>query len=80
MSISASIHIGDDETEVFIEADYDKGERGCHTMRNGDPGWPEIPPSIEITGIRDKAGMEIELDARDMKRGEEAIWEALEDE
>lgn len=31
---------------VRVDFDIDPGERGCHTQRNGDPGWPEIPAHI----------------------------------
>lgn len=32
-----------------IHFDYKKGDPGCHTRRNGDPGWPPTPESVTIT-------------------------------
>ena len=38
--------------KLVICFDYDKGDPGCHTQRNGDPGWPEEPESVEITDVQ----------------------------
>jgi hypothetical protein len=42
------------EGEVVVvegEVDYTiiPGCRGCRTMRNGDPGWPDDPPEVEFS-------------------------------
>lgn len=33
--------------EVEITFDYSPGDRGCHTMSNGDPGWPASGPDCD---------------------------------
>jgi hypothetical protein len=35
-----------------VEFNYSPGRPGCHTLRNGDPGYPEEPAEIEILGIK----------------------------
>ncbi len=41
-----------DLAKLVICFDYDKGDPGCHTQRNGDPGWPSEPESVEITDVQ----------------------------
>ena len=41
-----------ERAKLVICFDYDKGDPGCHTQRNGDPGWPEVDPSVEITDVQ----------------------------
>ena len=38
--------------ELVIEYEFDKGEKGRHTLDNGDAGYPPTPPSVEITSIK----------------------------
>jgi hypothetical protein len=38
--------------ELRVEFDYDPGESGVHTLPNGDPGYPDVPPSLEITDVQ----------------------------
>jgi hypothetical protein len=38
--------------ELRVEFDYAPGESGVHTLPNGDPGYPEVSPSIEITDVQ----------------------------
>jgi len=40
------------DVDVLISFDFEKGEKGCQTKLNGDPGWPEIPPTVYISRIR----------------------------
>ena len=35
-----------------VEFDYSPGRPGCHTQRNGDPGWPDEPEEFNITDMR----------------------------
>jgi hypothetical protein len=37
--------------KTLIVFDFDKAEQGCHTRRNGDPGWPSIPAQAYINRI-----------------------------
>jgi hypothetical protein len=39
------------DIDVVIWFNFEAGERGCHTRRNGDPGWPEVPPAIYINRV-----------------------------
>lgn len=32
--------------------DYSPAQPGCHTQRNGDPGWPDEPEEITITDVQ----------------------------
>ena len=36
--------------EVFFE--YTPEDPGCHTMRNGDPGWPGSDSELEILDVK----------------------------
>ena len=36
---------------AVITFDFEKGEAGCQTRRNGDPGWPSIPAQAYINRI-----------------------------
>lgn len=43
---------GDDvETVYKITCAISPGDPGCHTMANGDPGWPSTGPEVEILKI-----------------------------
>ena len=42
----------DDDYELEITGDYSLREPGCHTQKNGDPGWPEEPESFEISEVK----------------------------
>lgn len=46
--------IGDDDVRVVVN--YIPGDPGCHTMRNGDPGWPPTDPEIEVVAVRKPDG------------------------
>jgi hypothetical protein len=35
-----------------VEFGYTPGSPGCHTQRNGDPGWPADPAEYEFLAIR----------------------------
>lgn len=41
-------------TEVMYDVvvEVTKGDPGCHTMKNGDPGWPASGPESEIIAIQ----------------------------
>jgi hypothetical protein len=34
--------------EGTVEYTVTPGVKGCHTQRNGDPGWPDDPPECEL--------------------------------
>jgi len=40
-----------EEWELEIDFDYSPGEKGVHTLSNGDPGWPEVPSDVDINSI-----------------------------
>lgn len=44
-----SLRTGDVECEVCF--DYSPGRPGVHTLRNGDPGYPDDPAELEITAV-----------------------------
>ena len=47
----------DDEGESWVvDIDYTviPGSPGCHTLPNGDPGYPEDPATVELTAYRVK--------------------------
>lgn len=46
---TTTVVLGD--LDVLVEYEYDAGERGCHTLPNGDPGWPEIPPTVMLVSL-----------------------------
>lgn len=39
------------EIELEIDASCTPGDPGCHTLRNGDPGYPPEPPEAEILKV-----------------------------
>lgn len=42
----------DVETIYDVTCFLTKGDPGCHTMRNGDPGWPPSPAECDIESIK----------------------------
>jgi hypothetical protein len=67
---------GDEEIELLITGTFYKGDKGCRTMANGDPGWPPTPAEWEVTATHQ--GVEIELTEKELEKAEEALWEAAE--
>ena len=47
--MTVSIKIGD--ITLDVEGYYDPGAPGLWTYPNGDPGYPDTPPSFEISSI-----------------------------
>ena len=45
------------ETVYVIECGLTKGDPGCHTMKNGDPGWPPSDPECEIEMVMLNGGV-----------------------
>lgn len=39
------------EIELEIDASCSPGDPGCHTLRNGDPGYPPEPPEAELIKV-----------------------------
>lgn len=37
--------------QVDFDYDYLKGDPGCRTLPNGDPGWPPSPPEITLNAV-----------------------------
>lgn len=70
-------HDGDD-LNLIVNYTYWKGDPGCHTQRNGDPGWPPEPAAIEIEMVTDADNLaEVTLSAKELERLEEMIMESL---
>ena len=52
------------DAEVMVIFTYHKGQEGKMYLRNGDPGYPSEPPSVEIhevyfTGMCEGCGQQI---------------------
>jgi hypothetical protein len=41
-----------DDEEWTVDYDYSPGRPGVHTLRNGDPGYPDDPPELWINVVR----------------------------
>jgi hypothetical protein len=39
------------DVPVLLEADYEKGDPGRHTLSNGDPGYPPTPASTSVYAV-----------------------------
>jgi hypothetical protein len=48
-----------DGHKLLVSYDHTPGDPGCHTMRNGDPGWPSSPAECDLTAVVDEAGNDI---------------------
>jgi hypothetical protein len=60
-NIKTTVMLNDEqetEVKVTVEYDYTEGRPAVYTLKNGDPGYPEEPEELEITGIYDAAGTE----------------------
>jgi hypothetical protein len=75
------------DAKLVICFDYDKGDPGCHTQRNGDPGWPPEPEACEVTDVRVwkrtdgqwvDTGVSLGEDVTDNKRMEALCFEHIE--
>lgn len=38
--------------DLQVDYCYSPGRPGCHTLPNGDPGYPEELPEVEISAVR----------------------------
>ena len=47
--------------EIDLDCTYVAGDPGCHTMRNGDPGWPPSPAEVKIVDAR-YLGKKVKID------------------
>jgi len=47
---AARINLGGQE--LLVDYDYSPPQAGVHTLRNGDPGWPDEPEEFYVTKIR----------------------------
>lgn len=45
-----------EEIEVTVYYNYSPGQKGCMHLRNGDPGYPDEPPEVEIEKVVDAKG------------------------
>ena len=45
------VHWDEGEAEYTAHFDYSPGRPGVHTLRNGDPGYPDDPPELELTDL-----------------------------
>jgi hypothetical protein len=42
-----------EHVELTAHYDYYPGRPGVHTLRNGDPGFPDDPPELEVDYLDD---------------------------
>lgn len=70
-----------EEIEAEVVCTYYPGQKGCWYQRNGDPGWPDEPPEVEIEEVR-RADREPtsarDLTDKEVERVEEAVFDAVE--
>jgi hypothetical protein len=74
---TCSVWIGDEEWTAHFH--YSPGRPGCHTQRNGDPGWPADPPEIEVDCVKHADGtvfMFEQMPERDRDMIEQACLDA----
>lgn len=65
--------VAGNDVEYDIECGLTPGDPGCHTMRNGDPGWPSSPAECEILSVKQN-GVEVK-DWESLKLDQDAIAE-----
>lgn len=71
-----------EEVEAEVVCTYHPGVPGCRTQRNGDPGWPDDPPEVEIEEVRraDREPTSVrDLTDKEVQRVEEVVFDAVED-
>ena len=70
---------GEDETEidVTIIGTYSPGLKGCRTLSNGDPGYPDEPSDAELLHAY-VDGVEFELTDSEVDKAIEALIEKAE--
>lgn len=51
MTESLTIRLPGDGWTLIIDADFEPGDPGVHTLRNGDPGYPPTGDSLEVTSV-----------------------------
>lgn len=84
--LTHTVTINHMEEDVVVEFKYHEGRPAVMYLRNGDPGYPEEPPEIEIVQITPAYGGEIgdelfnELDEQlqDSQAFMDAAWEVVE--
>ena len=68
------VTLRDERRKVRVEVE--RGDPGCRTMRNGDPGWPPTPDDVEVMEVD---GIEVEdLTQEELDKIDEQVWEEVE--
>jgi len=80
MKLSLTITRDDEDFDIEVEATYHKAYRGqrdsCGGVRGaGPPLEPDEPASFDIESVKDSAGNDIDLSAREMAHVTDMIWE-----
>ena len=59
---------GKDYKDVVLEvtANREPDDPGCHTMKNGDPGWPPSTGDVEILTVK--------VDGKEVPESEWSVW------
>ncbi len=39
------------EVDALVQAKFHPGRPGCNYMPNGDPGYPDDPPEVEVISV-----------------------------
>jgi len=60
-----------------VSGDVTPGDPGCHTMRNGDPGWPPSGPEAEVTEIHYQGAKLADDDWKNHRIGEKQVEEMV---
>jgi hypothetical protein len=67
----------DDPVEYEAECRVYPGDDGCHTMRNGDPGYPPTPAEVEIVSVVAEDGLPFEPAKDDIEHITEKALEQI---
>lgn len=68
--------IGDAEIEINVEGTVTAGTREVRYLRNGDPGYPAEPATVEIDSAEDaETGEPVELTDAETRKAEDNLLE-----
>ncbi len=68
-----------DEFMVFVEATFYPGCPAVRSLRNGDPGYPEEPPSIDILSSVLEDGTPYDLSPDELEEVEQLVGREIAD-
>lgn len=71
-SITVTRGEDDAEIDVMVIGTYIPGLKGCRTLRNGDPGYPDEPSDAELLHAL-VGGVEFELTDSEVDKAIEAL-------